>query len=75
VRIFWKKLYNHHAEVILTGNTHRYERFARITPSGARSSARGIRQFIVGTGALRAALKRARTNLACRPRRSTPLVC
>jgi hypothetical protein len=50
VRIFWKKLYNHHAEVILTGNTHRYERFARITPSGARSSARGIRQFIVGTG-------------------------
>jgi hypothetical protein len=50
VRIFWKKLHNHHAEVILSGHAHRYERFARITPSGKRSSARGIRQFIVGTG-------------------------
>jgi acid phosphatase type 7 len=50
VKPFWYMLYNHHADVILNGNTHRYERFARITPSGARSSARGIRQFIVGTG-------------------------
>ena len=50
VRIFWKKLHNHHAEVILSGHAHRYERFARITHSGERSSARGIRQFIVGTG-------------------------
>src|SRR5215218_274002 len=50
VKPFWHILYNHHTEVILNGNTHRYERFARITPSGKRSSARGIRQFIVGTG-------------------------
>jgi hypothetical protein len=50
VRNFWKKLYNHHADVILSGHAHRYERFARITPGGTRSSARGIRQFIVGTG-------------------------
>jgi hypothetical protein len=50
VRSFWKKLYNYHADVILNGHAHRYERYARITPSGARSSARGIRQFIVGTG-------------------------
>jgi hypothetical protein len=50
VRPFWDKLYNQHADVILSGNAHRYERFARITPSGERSSARGIRQFIVGTG-------------------------
>jgi acid phosphatase type 7 len=50
VRSFWNKLYNHQAEVILSGHAHRYERYARITPSGARSSARGIRQFIVGTG-------------------------
>src|ERR671910_2649269 len=50
VRIFWKKLHNHHADVILSGHAHRYERFARIKPSGKRSSARGIRQFIVGTG-------------------------
>jgi acid phosphatase type 7 len=50
VKPFWHILYNHHAEVILNGNTHRYERFARITPSSKRSSGRGIRQFIVGTG-------------------------
>jgi acid phosphatase type 7 len=50
VRPFWDILYDHHAEVILNGHAHRYERFARITPSGERSSARGIRQFIVGTG-------------------------
>jgi hypothetical protein len=50
VKPFWTELYNQHAEVILSGDAHRYERFARITPSGARSSARGIRQFIVGTG-------------------------
>src|SRR5687768_3447532 len=39
VRNFWTVLYNHHADVILSGHAHRYERFARITPSGARSSA------------------------------------
>ena len=50
VKPFWHILYNHHTDVILNGNTHRYERFARITPGGKRSSARGIRQFIVGTG-------------------------
>ena len=50
VKPFWHILYNHHADVILNGHAHRYERFARITSSGKRSSARGIRQFIVGTG-------------------------
>jgi acid phosphatase type 7 len=53
VKPFWHILYNHHADVILNGHAHRYERFARITPSGKRSSARGIRQFIVGTGGAR----------------------
>jgi acid phosphatase type 7 len=54
VKPFWHILYNHHADVILSGHAHRYERFARITPSGERSSSRGIRQFIVGTGGGRA---------------------
>ena len=54
VKPFWYILYDHHADVILNGDAHRYERFARITPSGERSSARGIRQFIVGTGGGRA---------------------
>ncbi len=48
-RPFWNILYNRGAEVILAGHAHRYERYAKITPGGARS-ANGIRQFIVGTG-------------------------
>jgi acid phosphatase type 7 len=53
VKPFWHILYSHHADVILSGHAHRYERFARISPSGKRSSSRGIRQFIVGTGGAR----------------------
>jgi Calcineurin-like phosphoesterase len=49
VRPFWNILYRHNAEVILAGHAHRYERYAKLTPGGARS-ANGIRQFIVGTG-------------------------
>src|SRR3712207_6097531 len=49
VKPFWKILYNRGAEVILAGHAHRYERYAKLTPGGARS-ANGIRQFIVGTG-------------------------
>jgi hypothetical protein len=75
VKPFWHILYNHHADVILNGHAHRYERFARISPSGERTSARGIRQFIVGTGGAPGGLKRALTSLGCRPRRSTPPVC
>jgi calcineurin-like phosphoesterase family protein len=49
VKPFWNTLYNRGGEIILAGNAHRYERYAKITPGGARS-AKGIRQFIVGTG-------------------------
>ena len=55
VKPFWDILYNHHADVILSGHAHRYERFARISPSGKPSFwPRGIRQFIVGTGGAQA---------------------
>jgi acid phosphatase type 7 len=47
---FVQALYNAGAEVILTGHEHHYERFAPQTPSGVADQARGIRQFIVGTG-------------------------
>jgi hypothetical protein len=49
VRPFWNILYRHHADVILAGHAHRYERFRPITPSGDPSP-NGIRQFIAGTG-------------------------
>ena len=37
-------------DVILGGHDHSYERFARQTPTGAPDAARGIREFVVGTG-------------------------
>ena len=49
VRPFWKTLYKRGAEIVLAGHAHRYERYAKLTPGGVRST-NGIRQFIVGTG-------------------------
>jgi hypothetical protein len=47
---FWRALYAANADVILVGNDHNYERFAPQDPNGLADSARGIRQFVVGTG-------------------------
>ena len=49
VRPFWNVLYNNHADVIVSGHDHDYERFARQTPTGVESD-NGIREFVVGTG-------------------------
>jgi hypothetical protein len=46
----WKQLYNADADVVLNGHDHTYERFAPQTPSGQLDNARGIREFVVGTG-------------------------
>ncbi|MDX6378258.1 MAG: hypothetical protein QOE98_2561, partial [Gaiellaceae bacterium] len=46
----WSALYDAGAEVVLNGHDHIYERFAPQTPGGVRDDARGIREFIVGTG-------------------------
>lgn len=43
-------LYDAGAEVLLNGDEHNYERFAAQTPQGAADPARGIREFVVGTG-------------------------
>ena len=50
VRPFWKALYRANADVVLSGHEHDYERFAPQNPYGAFDSARGIREFVVGTG-------------------------
>lgn len=50
LRAFWQDLFNAGAEVILDGHLHQYERFAPQTPSGTPDPARGIREFVVGTG-------------------------
>jgi acid phosphatase type 7 len=50
VRPFWDILYDHNADVILSGHAHYYERFAPQRPDGTRDESGGIRQFVVGTG-------------------------
>jgi hypothetical protein len=47
---FWKDLYAADADLILNGHDHDYERFARQTPDQVADGARGIREFVVGTG-------------------------
>ncbi len=46
----WDALYEANADVVLAGHDHVYERFAPQTPTGQRDDARGIREFVVGTG-------------------------
>jgi hypothetical protein len=43
-------MYEAGVDVYLSGHSHTYERFAPQTPSGRRDDARGVRQFVVGTG-------------------------
>ena len=46
----WDVLYTADVDVVLNGHDHDYERFAPQDPSGVTDSARGIREFVVGTG-------------------------
>jgi hypothetical protein len=46
----WDLLYQFDADLIINGHDHLYERFAPQNPDGQRDTARGIRQFTVGTG-------------------------
>jgi acid phosphatase type 7 len=50
VKYFWNDLYAAGADVILNGHRHDYERFAPQRPNGKRDLAKGIRQFVAGTG-------------------------
>ena len=43
-------LYEAGVDVLLTGHEHNYERFAPLNPGGQPDDARGVRQFVVGTG-------------------------
>ena len=43
-------LYDAGADVVLAGHDHTYERFAPQNPAGEADPARGIREFVVGTG-------------------------
>jgi hypothetical protein len=46
----WQILYDAGADVVVSAHEHNYERFAPQTPQGELDAARGLRQFVVGTG-------------------------
>lgn len=50
MRPAWQLLMAAGATVVLSGHDHLYERFARQDGNGKRDDARGLRQFVVGTG-------------------------
>jgi hypothetical protein len=50
IQAFWDILYAGGADVVLNGHDHDYERFAPQDPQGQADPARGIREFVVGTG-------------------------
>ncbi len=50
IKPLWQALYEGNADVVVNGHDHDYERFAPQNPDGVRDPARGIREFVVGTG-------------------------
>lgn len=50
LRQLWQDLYRAHADLVLNGHEHSYERFAPQDPYGNLDEKRGIREFVVGTG-------------------------
>jgi hypothetical protein len=46
----WEDLYAAHADVVLAGHEHSYERFALQDPEGKSDPVNGIREIVVGTG-------------------------
>jgi len=50
VKGLFRVLYEGGADLLLSGHDHLYERFKPQDPEGREDGARGIRQFVVGTG-------------------------
>jgi len=50
LKALWQDLYAAHADLILAGHEHSYERFAPQDPDGRLDPEKGIREFVVGTG-------------------------
>ena len=46
----WDALYEANVDVVVNGHDHVYERFAPQDPNGVTDLAKGIREFVVGTG-------------------------
>ena len=46
----WRALYEHGADLVISGHDHVYERFGPQKPGGAADAVFGLRQIVVGTG-------------------------
>jgi hypothetical protein len=46
----WKSLVAAHADLVLVGHDHDYERLAPLDAEGKRDDARGLREIVAGTG-------------------------
>jgi hypothetical protein len=46
----WQALYDANADLVLVGHSHTYQRFAPMDANGVLDAARGLREFVVGTG-------------------------
>jgi len=46
----YQALYEHGAEIVLSGHAHNYERFQPVDPTGTPDATRGITNFVTGTG-------------------------
>lgn len=49
-RTWWKVLYAAHADVVLNGHVHDYQRYPPLNPSGGSDPSNGLTEYIVGTG-------------------------
>ena len=50
VQPLWQILYNAGADLVINGHAHNYERFSPQDANGNLDTAKGMREFIVGTG-------------------------
>jgi serine/threonine-protein kinase len=53
VEPLWQLLYDAGADVVLNSNSHNYQRWEPQDPAGRPDPARGIRQFVIGTGGVK----------------------
>ena len=71
---FWTALYGAGADIVVNGHDNDYERFAPQDPDGRAGRAKGIREFVVGTGGAPLGSSRdRREQRAARPQSPTAL--
>jgi hypothetical protein len=52
MRPFWDRLYAAHADLVLNGHRHFYDRMAQMKPDGKADPVNGIRSIVAGTGGI-----------------------